>query len=247
MISSALRALLQRVESLCVLTGAGISAESGVPTFRGAEGLWSKFKPQELANFEAFKRNPELIWEWYNYRKKIIRETGPNPAHYALVRFEELVTDFTLVTQNVDNLHFRAGSKKVLELHGNIERNFCLDCRKDADNVDVSVDKKLPQCSFCGGLLRPAVVWFGEMLPAEIFEQAAEAARRCQLFLTIGTSAAVYPAAGLPLMALQHGAYVVEINTEKTDISHLVNEILSGKAGEILPELVKIIEESKQK
>ncbi len=123
---------------MCVLTGAGISAESGVATFRGPEGLWSKLKPEELANFDAFMRNPELVWEWYNYRKNIVHDVKPNPAHYALVRFEELVKDFTLVTQNVDNLHFRAGSKQVLELHGNIERSYCIDCGKFVENVEVT-------------------------------------------------------------------------------------------------------------
>ena len=118
------------MKSICVLTGAGISAESGVATFRGVDGLWSKLKPEELANFDAFMRNPELVWEWYNYRRQIVHDVKPNPAHYALARLEELVKEFTLVTQNIDNLHFRAGSKKVLELHGNIERSYCIDCRK---------------------------------------------------------------------------------------------------------------------
>jgi NAD-dependent deacetylase len=244
-ISDKLNSLLRTAKIVCVLTGAGISAESGVSTFRGPEGLWSKLKPEELANFDAFLRNPELVWEWYNYRKKIIQEVKPNPAHYALARFEEIVDEFTLVTQNIDNLHFRAGSKRVLELHGNIERSYCIDCGRFVDNVEISIEKKVPKCSSCNGLIRPDVVWFGEMLPEGVFESASKAAIRCELFLTIGTSAVVYPAAGLPLAARSHGAYVVEINTERTEMSPNVNETLQGKAGEILPQLVKIVEESK--
>ena len=244
-ISIKLRSLLQRVKSICVLTGAGISAESGVATFRGVDGLWSKLKPEELANFDAFMRNPELVWEWYNYRRQIVHDVKPNPAHYALARLEELVKEFTLVTQNIDNLHFRAGSKKVLELHGNIERSYCIDCGKFVKNVEVTMEKKVPRCSSCNGLIRPDVVWFGEMLPEDVFEAATEAANRCEFFFTVGSSAVVYPAANLPLIARKQGAYVVEINMERTEISHRVNETLLGKAGEILPQLVKIKEEIK--
>jgi NAD-dependent deacetylase len=230
-------------ESMCVLTGAGISAESGVETFRGSNGLWSKLKPEELANFDAFMRNPELVWEWYNYRKTLIHDVKPNPGHYALARMQELVSDFTLVTQNIDNLHIRAGSKNVLELHGNIERSYCIDCGKFAADVEVSSENKVPHCPTCNGIIRPDIVWFGEMLPEGVFEAAAEAANRCELFLTVGTSAVVYPAASLPLIARKNGAYVVEINMERTEISHNVHETLLGKAGEILPQLVKVKEE----
>jgi NAD-dependent deacetylase len=230
-------------ESMCVLTGAGISAESGVETFRGSNGLWSKLKPEELANFDAFMRNPELVWEWYNYRKTLIHDVKPNPGHYALARMQELVSDFTLVTQNIDNLHIRAGSKNVLELHGNIERSYCIDCGKFAADVEVSSENKVPHCPTCNGIIRPDIVWFGEMLPEGVFEAAAKAANRCELFLTVGTSAVVYPAASLPLIARKNGAYVVEINMERTEISHNVHETLLGKAGEILPQLVKVKEE----
>jgi NAD-dependent deacetylase len=166
-------------ESMCVLTGAGISAESGVETFRGSNGLWSKLKPEELANFDAFMRNPELVWEWYNYRKTLIHDVKPNPGHYALARMQELVSDFTLVTQNIDNLHIRAGSKNVLELHGNIERSYCIDCGKFAADVEVSSENKVPHCPTCNGIIRPDIVWFGEMLPEGVFEAAAKAANRC--------------------------------------------------------------------
>lgn len=246
-ISHTLRALLQRVESVSVLTGAGISAESGVATFRGPDGLWSKLKPEELANFDAFLRNPELVWEWYSYRKKIVHEVQPNPAHAALVQLEDLVKDFTLVTQNIDNLHIRAGSKHVLELHGNIERSYCIDCQAPAESVEVTTKKKVPHCPLCGGLVRPDVVWFGEMLPEGVFEAATEAASRCELFLTVGTSAVVYPAASLPLTARDKGAYVVEVNTERTEISRTVNETLLGKAGDVLPQLMQIMKELRKK
>jgi NAD-dependent deacetylase len=231
---------MQHANSICVLTGAGISAESGVETFRGSNGLWSKLKPEELANFGAFLRNPELVWEWYNYRKKIIQEVKPNPAHLALARLEELVNDFTLVTQNIDNLHTRAGSKKVLELHGNIERSYCIGCGNAVDHVEVTSEYKIPYCPKCNGIIRPDVVWFGEMLPEGVFEAGAEAAERCELFFSIGTSAVVYPAANLPLIARNNGAYVVEVNMERTEISKSVHETLLGKAGEILPFLIEL-------
>ncbi len=242
-ISAKLKSLLKDANSICVLTGAGISAESGVETFRGAGGLWSKLKPEELANFDAFMRNPELVWEWYNYRKKIIHEVSPNAGHVALARLETLVQEFTLVTQNIDNLHFRAGNKKILELHGNIERSYCTKCGKLAGIIEIFRNTGVPKCVFCGGLVRPDVVWFGEMLPEGVFERAVDAAKKCDLFLTVGTSAVVFPAAGLPLAALDGGAYVVEINTEHTELSNSVNEMLQGKAGEILPKLVEIAEE----
>jgi NAD-dependent deacetylase len=244
-LSKKLRSLLQRAESICVLTGAGISAESGVATFRGPGGLWSKLKPEELASFDAFMKNPELVWEWYNYRKEIIHKVTPNPAHKALARLEDLASDFTLVTQNIDNLHSRAGSRHVLELHGNIERSYCTGCGKFMDDLELTAEQRVPRCPHCDGLVRPDVVWFGENLPEGVFEAAVSAASRCELFLTVGTSAVVYPAAGLPLTALDHGAYVIEINTEPTGISDSIDESLFGKAGEILPQLVKIMEEMK--
>ncbi len=245
-ISKKLESLLKTVDSICVLTGAGISAESGVATFRGTDGLWSKLKPEELANFDAFLRNPDIVWEWYNHRKQIIHDVKPNAAHYALAAMEPLVKDFTLTTQNIDNLHARAGSKRVLELHGNIERSYCVTCGKYVPDVVVTKEKRIPHCDVCGGVIRPDVVWFGEMLPQDVLEESTSAAARCGLFLTIGTSAVVYPAAGLPLKARESGAYVVEINLEKTEISHMVDESLIGKAGEILPQLADIMKTSRR-
>lgn len=229
---------VRKAHSVCVLTGAGVSAESGVPTFRGEEGLWKKFKPEELANFDAFMRNPDLVWEWYAYRRRLIHEVKPNPGHYALVELEGCVSDFTLVTQNVDNLHGRAGSKRVVELHGNIERSYCVDCRSEVSDLNVDSLSTAPRCEKCGGLIRPDVVWFGEMLPTEAFSRAESAARTCDVFLCVGTSAVVYPAASLPYTALEHGAYVVEINREYTELSSRAQETLIGKSGEILPELL---------
>lgn len=229
---------MQRAESICVLTGAGISAESGVPTFRGEEGLWKKFRPEELANFDAFIRNPDLVWEWYAYRRKLIHDVKPNSAHYALVDLERRVKYFTLVTQNVDNLHRRAGSQHVVELHGNIERSYCIECRMTTPELKLDELKGAPRCEQCGGLIRPDVVWFGEMLPVDAFAGAEAASRQCDVFLCVGTSAVVYPAASLPYIALDHGAYVVEINREYTDLSSRAHESLLGKAGDILPGLL---------
>jgi len=236
--SETLKARILTAESVCVLTGAGISAESGVPTFRGEEGLWKKFKPEELANFEAFIRNPNLVWEWYAYRRKLIHDVKPNPGHYALVELERSVKEFTLITQNVDNLHRRAGSRSIIELHGNIERSYCIECGARVSELNIDSLKEAPRCGRCGGLIRPDVVWFGEMLPQEAFSAAEKAARQCDLFLCIGTSAVVYPAASLPFTAFDHGAFIVEINRELTELSSRAHETLIGPAGEILPQLV---------
>lgn len=229
---------LKNATSVCVLTGSGISAESGVPTFRGDGGLWKKFRPEELANFNAFIRNPELVWEWYAYRRKLIHEVKPNPAHLGLAALERRVKSFTLVTQNIDNLHTRAGSKNVLELHGNIERSYCIQCRALVAESELEGVTGVPHCTSCGGLIRPDVVWFGEMLPLEVFAKAESAARRCDIFFSIGTSAIVFPAASLPYTALDYGAFVVEMNVESTDLSSRAHEVLTGKVGEILPDLL---------
>jgi NAD-dependent deacetylase len=242
-ISDRLKARIQTAQSVCVLTGAGISAESGVPTFRGEEGLWKKFRPEELANFQSFIRNPNLVWEWYAYRRKLILDVKPNPGHYALVEMERIVKEFTLVTQNVDNLHRRAGSASVIELHGNIERSYCIECGASFDESDLERPAEAPHCEKCGGLVRPDVVWFGENLPVEAFSRAEMAARHCDLFLCIGTSAVVYPAASLPYTAFDHGAYVVEINRELTELSSRAHETLLGAAGEILPQLVSCFDQ----
>jgi NAD-dependent deacetylase len=231
---------LRSADSVAVLTGAGISAESGVPTFRGDEGLWRKFKPEELATVDAFLSNPDLVWEWYRHRREILTRAEPNPGHLALRDLEGLFAEFTLITQNIDGLHQRAGSQQVVELHGNIRRNRCLDCGNILESVDRAPEAAVPRCP-CGGMLRPDVVWFGESLPRRALEDAYLAATRCQVFFSIGTSAVVQPAALLPGFALEKGAYVVEINIEPTDISAQVQLSLRGKSGEILPRLVETL------
>jgi NAD-dependent deacetylase len=234
---------LLKAQSVSALTGAGISAESGVATFRGENGLWRKFKPEELANVNAFLKNPELVWEWYNERKKIVRSVQPNPGHFALAEFENILNGFTLITQNVDGLHRRAGSSRILELHGNIERSFCMQCGNFYDNVEISEEIKVPHCSVCNGLIRPDVVWFGEMLPQDILEEAERSAMRCDFFFVVGTSAEVYPAASLPITAKQYGARIIEINIAHTSLSNYADYTFFGKAGEVLPQFISIIKQ----
>lgn len=243
MFSEKLITNLKAAKTVAVLTGAGISAESGVPTFRGEEGLWKKFRPEELANFDAFMKNPQLVWEWYNYRKKIISEVKPNPGHVALARMEKLFDHFYLITQNVDNMHRQAGSSRIYELHGNIMRNRCVDCNKYVETIPVHEPDVVPRCE-CGGLIRPDVVWFGENLPQQVLMNSYAAANDSDVFFSIGTSAVVQPAASLPVKAKYAGAYVVEINTEHTVISSLVDECILGKAAEILPKLVDTISQN---
>jgi NAD-dependent deacetylase len=186
---------LSIAESIAVLTGAGISAESGIKTFRDPDGLWSKLNPQELASINGFMANPKLVWSWYQERLSIINNTNPNPGHYALAEMETLFSDFTLITQNVDRLHHKAGSKNIHELHGNIVENHCQSCKANYEGDTDLPDGELPKCPLCGGLIRPSVVWFGELLPIEAITGGEDAARRCDIFFSVGTSAEVYPAA----------------------------------------------------
>jgi NAD-dependent deacetylase len=231
------REWLAQATSLAVLTGAGISAESGVPTFRGAGGLWKGYKPEELANAEAFAKNPKLVWEWYNWRRENIAKAMPNAAHRALVELEKRKPRFTLITQNVDGLHDRAGSGKILKLHGDIWRMKCISCGSNWPDRRTPLPKLPPHCA-CGGLTRPGVVWFGEPLPEGMMKEAEHAATSSQVFLVIGTSAVVVPAANLVPHAKKAGAKVIEINTEETAASAMVDCALRGKAGELLPRLL---------
>ena len=224
---------LRESESIVFFTGAGISSESGIPTFRGKDGIWNKLKPEELANFNAFIRNPEMVWEWYKHRKKIIHEAQPNAAHLTIAEMQNHFKNVTVVTQNIDNLHRRAGSNTVFELHGNIERNFCINCKKFY-NEELDFSKGVPKCE-CGGLIRPDVVWFGEYLPEDQFLGGEKAAISSDVFFVVGTSAVVYPAAGLVYTAKQSGATIVEVNIEETPLSSIANYSFFGKAGEILP------------
>lgn len=237
-ITNALTSVLRGARRVTVLTGSGVSSESGVPTFRDAQtGLWARYEPQELATPEAFGRDPRLVWEWYQWRRDLVRQAEPNPGHRALVELERRVPTFSLATQNVDGLHRRAGSENVLELHGNIMRSKCSVEGVEAEprTGDESVP---PPCPGCGAFLRPDVVWFGEALPEDVFAAASEAARNCDVFLSVGTSSLVYPAASLPSEAARSGAMLVEVNPDDTPLTPHADYALRGRAGEVLPVLV---------
>jgi NAD-dependent deacetylase len=233
-------ALLRPAQRVAVLTGAGVSAESGLATFRGAGGLWEGHRVEEVATPQAFAHDPSLVWRFYNARRTGLRTVQPNKGHLALVALEQrLGADrFTLITQNVDGLHRTAGSRNVHELHGNLARVRCTGCRVVEDRAGETLDD-LPHCRACGGLLRPDIVWFNEMLPQDVWIAAETAVKRCDCFLVVGTSAIVYPAAGLVRLACDHGARVLEINLTATDASEYADVGLYGRSGEILPELVK--------
>jgi NAD-dependent deacetylase len=230
-------ALVRQKPRIAVLTGAGISAESGIPTFRGQDGLWKQFRPEELATPEAFRRDPRLVWEWYDWRRGLIAWREPHAGHHVLARWEELLPGFVLITQNVDGLHRKAGSKNILELHGNIWQVRCTKEGAITENHDSPLRQIPPQCPACGALLRPNVVWFGEALPRETLEKASASCARCDLMFIIGTSAFVQPAASLPLMAAERGAKIVEINPDSTPLTHFADYSFRAKAGEILPEI----------
>jgi NAD-dependent deacetylase len=231
------REWIAAAENVAVLTGAGISAESGIPTFRGDGGLWREHKPEELATPEAFARDPKLVWEWYDWRRQLISKAVPNAAHKALVKLEIRKRGFTLITQNVDGLHDLAGNGKILKLHGDIWRMRCVECGANFPNRRVPLPKIPPHCA-CGGMARPGVVWFGEPLPEGMMKEAEHAAESAQVLLVIGTSAVVYPSASLIPYAKQSGARVIEINTEPTAATGIVDCALHGPAGEILPQLI---------
>jgi NAD-dependent deacetylase len=228
--------LVDQVRSVTVLTGAGVSAESGVPTFRGEGGLWRRYRAEDLATPGAFHRAPELVWEWYDWRRSLIGACEPNAAHYTLAEMESHFDDFVLVTQNVDGLHRLAGSRNVVELHGNIWGLRCTrGCRLPWEDRSVPLPEIPPNCPSCGALARPDVVWFGESLPAGALDEAFAAARRCQVMLVVGTSAVVHPAASFPVVALQNGAHVVEINPQPTPLSDAVDQTIREPAAVALP------------
>jgi len=230
------RRLVREAARVVALTGAGISTESGVPTFRGAEGLWRTYRPEDLATPEAFRRDPALVWEWYDWRRAKIAASRPNPGHEALARLENAKPCFTLVTQNVDGLHRLAGSRNLRELHGCIWNLRCVDCGEEREDRTVPLQPIPPRCA-CGGILRPGVVWFGEPVPMEVLQASMEEARACDLLLVVGTSAVVYPAAGVAHAAVQDGRSVIEINPDETPLTPHATVSLRGRAGAILPRI----------
>jgi NAD-dependent deacetylase len=231
------KARLAGARSVTVLTGAGISADSGVPTFRGTDGLWRNHRAEELATPEAFARNPRLVWEWYNWRRELIATKSPNPAHHALVELEQRVERFWLITQNVDGLHPAAGSRKLSEIHGNIWKVRCTQCRQVQENRAVPLPL-LPFCPACGGLLRPHIVWFGESLDPDDLDRSVAAVGSCEVLLIIGTSGVVYPAASFAALARQAGAFIAEITLDPTPNSQVVDITIGGRAAEVVPELL---------
>jgi NAD-dependent deacetylase len=234
-------AKLSSATHVAVLTGAGVSAESGIETFRSAGGLWKEFKPEQLATPQAFAANPETVWEWYMHRRRVIEQSEPNAGHRALAAWERRFERLSLITQNVDNLHHRAGSTDILELHGNIFQSRCHLCGKS--DADSGYEAGSPPICACGGLFRPAVVWFGEALPSEVLERASELVTECDVFLSVGTQSVVYPAAGLIEVAHRSGAYLIEINPEETPKSPLFDATLRGPSGIILSALTKELDE----
>lgn len=233
-----------------VLTGAGISKESGIPTFRDAlDGLWAQYDPQQLATPGAFRRNPKLVWDWYEYRRELLAQAQPNPGHRALVELERLLGCLIVITQNVDGLHQAAGSSDVIALHGDIRRNKCFaNCQGDPTLVDISAlewdaEAGPPRCPHCGAYVRPAVVWFEETLPPDASDRAFALARAADVMLVVGTSGVVQPVASLPFLAHEHGATIIEINPSRTPITRLADWFLDGPAGVVLPQVVAALAE----
>lgn len=232
---------LRTATRVMALTGAGVSAESGVPTFRGEEGLWKNFRAEELATPEAFHSSPALVWEWYDWRRSLIAPLKPNKGHEALASMEKIFDDFTLVTQNVDGLHRVAGSKNPVEMHGNIWYTRCTKERTVTENRETPLAEIPPKCKECGAMLRPHIVWFGESLDTAVLARALGAAEKAEVIFIVGTSGVVQPAASLAGMAKRNGATVIEINLERTPISTEADVTLLGPSGEILPQIIDIL------
>lgn len=237
---------LHAARLVAVLTGAGISKESGIPTFRDAmDGLWAKFDPMQLATPHAFQANPKLVWDWYEHRRHMVKDVQPNLGHYALVELEQLVPQVVILTQNVDGLHYKAGSTDVLALHGDITQHKCFNnCRGNptlinVDNLAFDAEHGPPACPYCGAYVRPNVVWFTELLPPQAIDRAIETAEQCSVMLVVGTSGLVQPAAQLPYYAKQHGAVIIDVNPMQDEISALADIYLQGPAGQVLPQIVQ--------
>ncbi|HYP02383.1 MAG TPA: NAD-dependent deacylase [Pyrinomonadaceae bacterium] len=233
-----LRERLRRARRVFVLTGAGVSAESGVPTFRGGQtAVWKGMPFEVISSAGMLARDLPAVWEWFDYRLKLLGDLQPNPAHRTLARWQDKFENFCLATQNIDGLHTAAGSRDVLELHGSIWTARCTLCGERTPLRDADEQERPPICRACGNAMRPDVVLFGEMLPAGVFERAALEAAACELCFVVGTSSLVYPAMRLPEIALERGAYTVEINPETTPFSALCDATIQGRAGEVLPRL----------
>jgi NAD-dependent deacetylase len=220
---------------LVVLTGAGISAESGIPTFRGDQGLWREFRAEHLASPEAFENDPHLVWQFYDWRRQIVANSNPNPAHHALTQIGQCVDDFSIITQNVDGLHKRAGNRNIIELHGSLWVLKCTCCNRKWEDHQVPFPQLPPQCPSCNSLARPDVVWFGEMLDSATLAEAHRSAANARTMLVIGTSALVQPASLLPHIALNAGAQVIEFNVESTALTPFVDEMIAGSVAQTLP------------
>lgn len=229
---------LRRAKRVVVITGAGISAESGIPTFRGPNGLWRRYRAEDLATPHAFQRDPRLVWEWYDWRRQLISEKEPNAGHLAIAAMEDFFEELLLITQNVDGIHRKAGSTKLIEIHGNIWRVRCVAEGGIYSNDEVPLREIPPRCD-CGALIRPDVVWFGESLSEKDLADSYAALNECDCLLVVGTSAVVQPVASFPIVARNGGAFVVEINVEPTPISGWVDESIPGKSGEVLPRLTE--------
>lgn len=227
--------ILLAAKRVCLLTGAGISAESGIPTFRGKEGLWKTYRAEQLATPTAFIQDPKLVWEWYDWRRGIIASKEPNAGHRVIAGWEEIFSDFALITQNIDGLHQRSGSNNVIELHGNIWKQRCIEENTIIENHDVPLKKIPPHCEKCGALLRPHVVWFGESLDGSILQKSFLLSSSCDVMFSIGTSAVVQPAASIPLSAAEAGAKVIEINPDPTPLTDSADFSFRKKSGEFLP------------
>jgi len=232
--------VILKSKHLIALTGAGISAESGIPTFRGPNGLWKRYRPEDLATPEAFARNPKLVWEWYAWRINLVLNAKPNPAHYALAELEKMNLLKMLITQNVDDLHERAGSKKIVHLHGEILKVVCTRCEYEA-RLNAPPKDIPPKCPMCQALLRPGVVWFGEPIPPAALSLAFSEAEMADVILVVGTSGVVMPAGQIPYIVKSHGGIVIEINIQESAITPIADFFITGRAGEVLPRIVNEI------
>jgi len=236
---------LTQANSLLVITGAGISAESGIPTFRGADGLWRNYRTEDLATLDAFERDPVTVWEWYDWRRGIIGRAEPNPGHLAIKDLEDMFENFLLITQNVDGLHGRTGIRNIVEIHGNLWRTKCTREGKISMLMDVPLRSIPPRCD-CGAVLRPDVVWFGESIPSYALDLSFNVLEQCDTLIVVGTSGVVYPVASFPQTVKDNGGYVVEVNVEPTPISAIADASLYGNSGDILPMLVKWLKERRK-